>query len=143
MISPLYTQPFLHISISFLFRKRDDGSFIDILGKNSVSKCDSDHFHIFSSSSSSSCFSSAFSSFFTSSHYFISPSFSSSPFYIFSSFTFSPFWAADPKGTVSYRTEGGNFRPSERANERPSRPARLQAPPPDLRPPPGPSPPGP
>ena len=23
------------------------------------------------------------------------------------------FWAADPKGTMSYRTEGGNFRPSE------------------------------
>ena len=46
-------------------------------------------------------------------------------------------WAADPKGTMSYRTEGGNFRLSEqtneraneRMNERPSCPARLQSPP--------------
>ena len=32
-----------------------------------------------------------------------------------------PFWAADPKGTISYRTEGGiSVHPSERASERPN-----------------------
>ena len=31
------------------------------------------------------------------------------------------FWAADPKGTMSYRTEGGiSVRPSERASKRPN-----------------------
>ena len=35
-------------------------------------------------------------------------------------FIFS-FWPADPKGTMSYRTEGGiSVRPSERTNERAS-----------------------
>ena len=30
-----------------------------------------------------------------------------------------PFWAADPKGTMFYRTEGGiSVRPNERPNER-------------------------
>ena len=57
------------------------------------------------------------------------------PAYISSlSLPLTAFWAADPKGTMSYRTEGCIFRPSERASERPSgRPLRVQ-------PPPGPSP---
>ena len=65
------------------------------------------------------------------------------------------FWAADPKGTMSYRTEGWIFRPSERANERTSertnertnvRPVPWGSsppPPPAPQPSPGPSLPGP
>ena len=49
------------------------------------------------------------------------------------------FWAADPKGTMSYRTEGGisvcpsereSEGASERTNVRSSRPPRVQPPPP-------------
>ena len=52
----------------------------------------------------------------------------------------APFWAADPKGTISYRTKGGiSVHPSERTSERPSerpsgRPLRVQPPPPDPSP---------
>ena len=55
--------------------------------------------------------------------------------YSFISFSFC-FYPADPKGTMSYRTEAENFRPSVRRNkrtydgmnERPSRPPGLQPP---------------
>ena len=37
---------------------------------------------------------------------------------LFLSFSLSPFWAADPKGTMSYRTEGvGGWRPGRRGLE--------------------------
>ena len=41
---------------------------------------------------------------------------------LLSSVFLSPFWAADPKGTMSHRTEGEfpSVRPNERPNERPN-----------------------
>ena len=38
----------------------------------------------------------------------------------------SPFWAANPKGTMSYRAEGGNFRPSEQTSERANEQANVR-----------------
>ena len=58
--------------------------------------------------------------------------------------TLPPLWAADPKGTMSLRTKGNfpsirtNKQTSERVNERPSGPPRLQPPRPQLPDPPGP-----
>ena len=53
----------------------------------------------------------------------------------------SSFWAADPKGTMSYRTEGGfSVRPSVRPNERTSERTSVRTSPEGPAPPPTPAP---